>query len=192
MKVIKKKTPNYCLVLSKISLASSISLTDPSNFNFLLGYRKSFFSFLNPFFVQYSLKIGFSFIELFLKSKYNILFIVNLKDSILLNKFHKICKKKNYSLLKDSEVSSGFLTNRKTSSLLLVALFLDHRKTELIQKESLQMNIPLISFNDSSSNKFSSSVAIVGSYSSLLSKNLILSLLSVCLKQKFNHKNNAT
>jgi len=62
----------------------------------------------------------------------------------------------------------------------------------LIQKESLQMNIPLISFNDSSSNKFSSSVAIVGSYSSLLSKNLILSLLSVCLKQKFNHKNNAT
>jgi hypothetical protein len=192
MKVINKKNHNYCLVLSKICLGSSISFIDPSNFNFLLGYRKSFFSFINPFFLQYSLKTGLSFIEYFLKSKYNILFVISLKDPIFLNKFHKICKKKNYSVLKELEVSSGFLTNRKTSNLLIITLFLDPRKTELIQKESLLMNVPLISFNDLFSNKFSSSVAIVGSYHSLLSKNLILSLLSVCLNQKFNHKKNAT
>lgn len=186
------KIQNYCSILSKICIGSSISYTDPSNFNFLVGYRDSLFSFINPFFTQYSLKIGFSFIETFLNKKYNILFVINLQDTTLFSKFNKICKRKNLALLKDLEISSGFLTNRKTSNLLLVTLFLDHEKTELIQKESLNRNIPLISFNDLSSNKFSSSVAVVGSYSSFLSRNLILSLLSVCLEQKFTHGNKKT
>jgi hypothetical protein len=192
MKSINNKNHNYSLILSKVCLGSSISLSDPSNFNSLLGYRESLFSFLNPSSFQYSLKTGFSFVEFFLKHRYNVLFIINLKDSVLLNKFQRICKQKNYFLLKDSEISSGFLTNKKTSNLLIITLFLDHRKTELIQKESLLMNVPLVSFNDLTSNRFSSSIAIAGSYSSLLSRNLVLSLLSVCLKQKFDYKSDAT
>jgi hypothetical protein len=176
---------NYCSILSKICLGSTISYTDPSNFNSLFGYRDSLFSFINPFITQYSLRIGFSFIENFLKKNYNILFVIKLQDTALFSKFNKVCKRKNFALLKDSEISSGFLTNRKTSNLLLVTLFLDHRKTQLIQKESLMRNIPLISFNDLSSNRFSSTIAVVGSYSSFLSRDLILSLLSVCLEQKF-------
>lgn len=176
---------NYCSILSKICLGSTISYTDPSNFNSLFGYRDSLFSFINPFFTQYTLKIGFFFIESFLKKNYDILFIIKLQDTSLFSKFNKVCKRKNFALLKDSEISSGFLTNRKTSNLLLVTLFLDHRKIELIQKESLIRNIPLISFNDLSSNKFSSTISVVGSYSSFLSRDLILSLLSVCLEQKF-------
>lgn len=184
---------NYSLILSKICLGFSISSTDPTNFPFLLGYRKSLFSFINPFFVQSSLKIGLSFFESFLKNKYNVLFIINLKDPILLAKFRKICKSKNFSLLRDSEFSSGFLTNRRISNLLVVTLFLDSRKTQLIQKESLLTNVPLISFNELSSNKFASSVSILGAYSSSISKNLILSLLSVCLHHyPNNYKNNAT
>lgn len=190
MKAIKTKT--YYSILSKVCIGSSISYADPSNFNSLIGYRESLFSFINPFLTQYSLRIGFSFIETFLNKKYNILFIVNLQDTILFTKFNKVCKRKNFALLRDLEISSGFLTNRKTSNLLLVTLFLDHKKTELIQKESLVRNIPLISFNDLSSNRFSSSIAVVGSYSSFLSRNLILSLLSVCLEQKtaYESKNN--
>jgi len=183
------KAQNYCSILSRICIGASISYADPSNFNSLIGYRDSLFSFINPFYTQYSLKTVFSLIETSLKKKYNILFVIHLQDNILFSKFNRICKRRNFALLKDSEISSGFLTNRKTSNLLIVTLFLDHRKTELIQKESLMRNIPLISFNDLSSNKFSSSVAVVGSYSSFFSKNLILSLLSVCLEQDFVREN---
>ena len=107
-----------------------------------------------------------------------------LKIRYFLKNFINCVKKKKYSVLKDSETSSGFLTNKKISKTVIITLFLDHRKTELIQKESLLLKVPLISFNDLSSNKFSSSVSVSGTYNSFLSQNLILTLLSVCIEQK--------
>jgi len=49
------------------------------------------------------------------------------------------------------------------------------------------MNVPLISFSDLTSNKFSSSFYITGNYNSFLSQNLILTLLSICFEQKHEH-----
>jgi len=164
-----------------------MAYTDPTNFNVLLGYRKSLFALINPFSFQYSLKTCFIFLESFVKNKYDLIFIVDIHDSILFDKFSNICKKKSYTLLKGSEMSTGFLTNKKISNTVIVTLFLNHRKTELIQQETLLMNVPLISFSDLTSNKFSSSFYITGNYNAFLSQNLVLTLLAICLEQKHEY-----
>jgi hypothetical protein len=181
---INKKFFLQSFILSKIYVGSSISYVDPSNFNYMLGARDSLFSLINPFLFQYSLKSSFLFLEAFLDKQYDFIFIADIKDSVLFNKFHQICKKKKYSLLKSSDMSSGFLTNKKLSKTIVITLFLDYRKTELIQQESLLRNVPLISFSDLSVNRFSSSIYVGGNYSSFLVQNLILTLLFVCLNQK--------
>jgi len=183
-----KKSKNKFLqsfILSKIYIDSSIAYIDPSNFNCVLGTRYSLFSIANPFLLQYSLKTSFLFLEFFLTKKYDFIFVTDIKDPILFSKFQQICKKK-YSLLKSSDVSSGFLTNKKLSKTIIITLFLDYKKTELIQQESLIRNIPLISFSNLSVNRFSSLLSVGGNYTSFLVQNLVLTLLFVCLKQKYD------
>ena len=187
MKTVTPSTLVNSFAFSKICLGSSISFADPSNFTNLLGYRQSLFSLINPFSFQYSLKTCFLFLNSFVRNKYDFIFIANIKDSVLFNKFFQICKGKKYSLLKDSEMSTGFLTNKKGSKTVIITLFLDHRKTELIKKESLLMNVPLISFSDLASNKLSSTLYLAGNYNSFLSQNLILTLITVCLEQKHEY-----
>lgn len=187
MKIIKKNSLINSFIFSKICVGSSIVYADPTNYNALLGYRKALFALINPFSFQYSLKTCFIFLESFVKNKYDFIFIVDIQDSILFNKFYQVCKKKQYTLLKGSEMSTGFLTNKKISNTVIITVFLNHRKTELIQKEALLMNVPLISFSDLTSNKFSSSFYITGNYNSFLSQNLILTLLSLCLEQKHEY-----
>jgi hypothetical protein len=183
---MKKQANNFLksVILSKIYVGSSVSHVDPSNLNHILGTRYSLFSLINPFLLQYSLKTGFLFLETFVDKKYDFIFIVDIKDPILFLKFQQICKKK-YSLLKSSDISSGFLTNKKLSKTIIITLFLDYRKTELIQQESLVRNIPLISFSDLSVNRFSSLLYVGGTYRSYLVQNLILSLLFLCLKKNY-------
>lgn len=114
-----------------------------------------------------------------------ILFLLQiLKTQYFFLNFSKFVKKK-YSLLKSSDISSGFLTNKKLSKTIVITLFLDYQKTELIQQESLVRNIPLISFSSLSVNRFSSLLYVGGNYTSFLIQNLILTLLFVCLKQKY-------
>ena len=138
--------------MSKIYVDSSISFIDSSNFKFLLGHRLSLFSLINPFLLQYSLKTGFLFLESFVTKDYDFIFISDIKDSILFNKFHQICKKNKYSLLKISETSSGFLTNKKISRTVVITLFLDHEKTGLIcdgnNLDEIYTSINLILEND--------------------------------------------
>ena len=184
MKILKKNQILNSLMFSKICVASSISKVDPTHFSALLGHRKFLFSLLNPFLVQHSLKTSFLFLESFIKNKYHLFFVINVKDLLLFQKFNKICKNKNCSLFRDLEISSGFLTNKKLPNMVIITLFLDYRKTELIQKESILMKVPIISFTDLSSNKFSSFVYAFGNFNSFFSKNLILSLLSVCLNKR--------
>jgi hypothetical protein len=96
MKVIKKKSLLQSFILSKLCTGSAISYIDHSNFNFLIGYRQSLFSLINPFSFQYSLKTSFLFLESFIKNNYDFIFIVNIKDSILFKKFYQLCNKKKY------------------------------------------------------------------------------------------------
>jgi len=174
-------------IFSKIFINSSISITDPSNFSTLLGSRQSLFSLTNPAIFQYSLKTCFLFLESFLRAKYSLVFIGAIPNPTLFNRFFMICKSKKIYLLKDSETSAGFLSNNRNfnSNTVIITLFLNSRKTELIQKEAFLLKIPTISFSDLSANKFSSTVFVGGNYTSFLAQNLILSLLSVCITQKY-------
>jgi len=181
MKPIKKKVT----ALSKACVSPSISFVDPSQYSNLLGTRQNLFSLINPVSFKYSLKTSFLAIESFIKNKYSFIFIVNISNQMLFNKFYQICKNKNITLLKSSETSAGFLTNKPKVKTAIITLFLDSHKIELIQKESLLINIPLISFNDLSANKFSSSIFVSGHYNSFIVQNFILTLLSVCLEQKY-------
>jgi hypothetical protein len=183
---MQKKT-NFLqsFILSKIYVTQSLAYIDPSNFNYVLGTRNSLLSLVNPFLLQHSLKTSFLFLEHFLNKNYDFIFIVDIKDPILFSKLQQILKRK-YTLLKSSDISSGFLTNKKLSKTIVVTLFLDYNKTEQIQQESLVRNIPLISFSDLSVNRFSSLVHIGGNYTSFLVQNLILTLLFICLKKKYD------
>jgi hypothetical protein len=185
---IKTHASHSSFLISKIYVDSTISHLDSSNFKFLLGYRQSLFSLLNPFLFQYSLKTSFLFLESFLLRKYKIIIISDIEDQVLFNKFYQICKNNKHILLKASETSSGFLTNKKLFNTIVITLFLDPRRTELIQQETSLQNVPLISFSNFKANRFSSSIYIGGNYDTFLAQNLVLTLLSICLEQKKEHE----
>jgi|TARA_Y100000991_G_scaffold2262_1_gene1902 hypothetical protein len=170
--------------LSQICIGSSISLTDPSHFSNVKGYRKSFFSLINPVFFRYSLKTAFLFLESLLKKDYKLIFIVKIPDSVLFTKFSYVCSKKNHLIFKDSDISAGFLNDSNIVNSIFITLFLDQKKINLIQKETFFKGIPLISFGDLAANKNSSSVYVGGNFDSFLAKNLIVTLLVNCLLQK--------
>ena len=57
-------------IFSKVCISQPISLVEKNNFHFLLGYRQSLFSVINPKFFQYSLKTSFLFVESFKKQNF--------------------------------------------------------------------------------------------------------------------------
>lgn len=183
MKIIKKKLVES-FIFSKICISHPISFTDSSHFSFLLGKRSTFFTLINPFLLKTSLKTGLLALESFLENKYDIIFIANIEDQILLKKFYRVCKKKNILLIKNLDVSLGFLTSRRSQNILVVTLFLTPIKTELIQKEAALTNTPLISFSSFMTSKYSSLLHIGGNYGLVTAQNLILTLLTICLKKK--------
>ena len=81
MKNIKKNSLINSFIFSKICVGSSMAYTDPTNFNVLLGYRKSLFALINPFSFQYSLKTCFIFLESFVKNKYDFIFTMLATES---------------------------------------------------------------------------------------------------------------
>jgi len=184
MKIIKNSPLISSASFSKICLNSSISAIDPTHFRYLLGYRSSGFSLLNPVSVQSSLKVTFLLLEYFVKFRYKILFIVSVKDPILFIKFSQVCKDRNFLLIRDTEMLPGFSTNKSFRRTVVVTLFLDREKTEMVQKELAPTNTPLILFNDILVNRFSSSIFIGGNYESFSTQDLILTLLSICLEKR--------
>ena len=92
--------------------------------------------------------------------------------------------KQNHFVLKDSEISGGFLDNANLDNVIFITLFLDQKKVNFLQKETFSKNIPLISFGDFSSNKNSNALYVGGNFDSFLSQSLILNLLINCLLQK--------
>lgn len=184
MKVTKTLPLVNCTSFSKICLSSRVSIMDSSHYSYTLGYRSSGFSLLNPIFVQSSLKVTFSLLEYFVKFRYNALFIVRIKDPILLLKFSQICKDRNFWVIQESDLLPGFSTNNSFVRTVVVSLFLDPEKTELVQRELASTNTPLISFNDTLVNKSSSSMFVGGNYDSLSTQALILTLLSICLEKR--------
>jgi len=101
-----------------------------------------------------------------------------------LNKFSEFCTLNKITLLRDTEIQPGFLTNNYFRKNLIITLFLDTEKTELIQKETFLKNVPLISFSTVGVNRLASSFNVTGNFNSLKTQNLIIALLSICLKTK--------
>jgi len=180
----KKSILQNASILARICVTGSLHNIDPSNYSFLVGVRPPFFSLLDLQKFSVSLKTSFLLIESFLNSNFPFIIILKSNHPILFLKFYQICKKNNILLLKDSEVTAGFLTNKVQARTSVLTLFSDTRKTELIQKECLRLNFPLISFADITVNQFSSSIVVAGNYSSFTAQNFILTMLSVCFEQK--------
>lgn len=183
MKVVKKNLTES-FVFSKICISHPVSFIDSSHFSSLLGNRSSFFSLINPFLLKTTIKTGLLALESFLLNNYDVIFIANIEDQILSKKFYQICKKKNILLIKNLDVSLGFLTSRRTQNLVVVTLFLTPLKTELIQKEAALTSIPVISFGSFLTSKHSSLLHVGGNYGLFAAQNLILTLLTICLKKK--------
>lgn len=183
MKIQKKKLAES-LIFSKICINHSISFTDSSHFKLLLGSRSNNFSLINPFLLKVSLKTSLLALEYSLKNKLKIIIIANISDSLLFKKFFYVCKNKNILLIKSSEVSLGFLTSRRLSNVVLVTLFLTPLKTETVQKEAALLGLPVLSFGSLSVSKHSSLLYTGGNFNLFLIQNLILTLLTICLKKK--------
>lgn len=184
MKNIKNLFLLESLIFSKICISNPIIFTDSSHFNFLFGYRLSFFSLLNPFLLKTSLKTGFLALEAFIFCKYNLIIIANIEDRLLSTKFSQVCKKKNILFIKGGDVSLGSLTNRKAVNIVILTLFLTPLKSEMIQKEAAITGTPIISFSSSRISKNSSILHIGGNFGLFTIQNLILTMLTVCLEKK--------
>lgn len=184
MKVLKNKNIKTALTLSTICLGSNFKTIDPSNYSLLQGSRQSFFFLTSPFLLNYSLKTSLLLLKSFLNCNFRIIFIGNIENLVLQNRFHKICSSKNHIFLQDLSINTGFLTNSTEFKTAVVTLFLEHEKAELIRKETTKLNIPVLSFNALNFNKKASLVSVAGNYNSFLSQNFILSFLSfiICAK----------
>jgi len=185
MKNIKKKNLTKSLFFTKLCLSIPQSFIDASQNNFVIAYRFSFFSLINPFLFRTFLKTSFLILESFIKSNYTLIFITRFTNSSLFNKFYQICKNKNILLIKDTELKLGFLTNTKEQKIVLVTLFLKSSKLELIQKEAAITSTPIITYSSLDGNRDSSSVYIAGNYSIFVIQNLILTLLTICLEKNY-------
>ena len=185
MKSIKNKNLTKSLIFSKVCFSISKSFIDFSQLNFLIAYRSSFLSLINPFLFRTFLKTSFLILEYFIKSNYTLVFITAFVDSSLFNKFYQICKNKNILLIKDTNVRLGFLTNQKGSNILLITLFLNPAKIEIIQKEAAITSTPLITYSNLEGNRDLSSIYASGNYSSFIVQNLILTLLTICLEKNY-------
>jgi hypothetical protein len=185
MKINKyNKLLDKSLFMSQIFIGSSVSLTDPSHFSNVKGYRKSLFSLINPKLFHYSLKTAFLFLESVVKKNYKLIFVLKIDDPILFTKFSYVCSKKNHLIFKDTDISAGFLNNSDLVNSIFITLFLDQKKINLIQKETFFKGVPLISVGDLSTIKNSNSMYVGGNFDSFLAKNLILTLLINCLLKK--------
>jgi len=184
MKIIKKKILSDSFVFSKICISNPTPQIDFSHLNTLLGSRFVFFSLLNPFLIRTSLKSGLLALEAFLANKYKLIFIVNIENQILLNKFYQVCKKKKIIFIKSSDISLGSLTSSRVTKSVLVTLFLPSPKMETIQKEAALIGMPILSFGNLLTNKNSSTLFIAGNYSIFTIQNLILTLITICLEKK--------
>lgn len=191
MKTIKSNL-DKAIFISKFCVNPTLNHIDPSQYLSLIGTRQPFFSLLSSFNFKYFLRIGLLAIESLVKAKAKFIIVAKIAEPILFLKFYQICKKKEIFLLKDTEVSAGFLTNNSITNKVVLTLFLDGTKTELIQKECLRVNCPLISFGGLSSSRSSSSIFVGGNYNSFPAQNFILTLLSISfsLKQDFLLKKN--
>jgi hypothetical protein len=185
MKVIKKKSLTKSLIFSKICISVPISFLDSSQSNFVMGYRSFFFSLINPFLLRTFLKTSLLALETFVNRNYKIIFIANISESFIFNKFYLICKNKNFLLLKSSDISLGFLTNRKKLNVVIITLFLKPDKLELIQKETSLTRVPLVTFSDIGVNRNSSSIYVAGNYNLFNVQNIIITLLIICLEKKY-------
>merc|ERR1711916_334929 len=148
------------------------------------GNRKSFFALIDPAVFKYSLKTTFLFLESVLTKNYKLIFVTKNIDPLLFIKFSYICLKQNHFVVKDSEISGGFLNNSNSDNVIFITLFLDQKKLNFLHKETFSKNIPLISFGDFSVNKNSNSLYVGGNFDSFLSQSLILNLLINCLLKK--------
>jgi hypothetical protein len=183
MKLIKKNLVES-FIFSKICLTNPLPFADSSHFNTLLGKRNHFFSLINPFLLKTSLKTGLLVLESFLMHKHDILFIASIEDKTLFNRFYHVCKKKNFLLVENADVSLGFLTSRRSQRTVVVTLFLTPLKTELIQREASLTGTPVITFGSLLTSKHSSLLHIGGNYGLFAIQNLILTLLTICLEKK--------
>lgn len=86
MKIIKKNLADS-FVFSKMYLTDSTSYIDSSHYPSLLGSREPFFSVLHPFSIKQTLKSSLIALENFLFLKYNIIFVANIEDKVLFQKF---------------------------------------------------------------------------------------------------------
>lgn len=183
MKKIKSNL-NEAIFISKFCVNPTMHHIDPSQYLSLIGTRQPFFSLLNLHKFKYFLRTGLLAIESLVKAKAKFIIITKINEPILFLKFYQICKKKEIFLLKDTEVSAGFLTNNLISKKVVLTLFLDATKMELIQKECLRVNCPLLSFGGLSSSRSSSSLFVGGNYNSFFAQNFILTLLSISFSLK--------
>ena len=182
----KKSNLNNAIKLSKLCINPTLHYLDQSQYGSFIGVRQPFFSLLNVENFKYLLKTSLLLLESLLKSDNQLIIITKINDPVLFLKFYQVCKKKKNFLLKDSEVFAGFLTNNFVSKKVILTLFLDATKMEIIQKECIRINCPLISFGGLSSNKMSSSLFVSGNYNSFIAQNFILSLLSISLNVNHN------
>jgi hypothetical protein len=168
---------------SNICVENSLNKIDPTQIEFLLGYRNNLFTIINPVKVLYSLKNFLRFLREFSKTSSTPCFVIDISNAELHRRFKFFCIKKGILFVDARENFISFYDKLSTKPDVIVTLFLDERILEHIYSKTLYEQVPLVGIKRLSSNFFSTSSQILGNFdTNSLTQNFIVSLIILSLQ----------
>ena len=183
---MKLKTQNYekallkVLIKEKVCVGNPINVTDSTQYAFLLGHREKIYTLINPKILLRNLKVFFYFLRNMVQSNETLCFILNTKNLVLFEKLNYACKTSDNLVFNQNIKFNTLIAEKKPRAI--IALFLDTARLNVLYTEAKALNIPIICFTNQISNFFSTDFQILASFKTKESKNLLVSLIILSLK----------
>lgn len=169
------------LIREKACVGNPINVTDSTQYSFLIGRREKFYTVLNPKILLRNLKVFFYFLRYMAQSGESLCFILNNDNLVLFEKMNQACKSSNHLVFNQNVKFNALFRVKKPR--VIIALFLDTARLNVLYTESKSLNIPIICFTNQLSNFFSNDFQILASFKTKVARNLLISLIILSLKK---------
>ena len=158
------------MIKERILIGEHLSLTDISQYYFIVGHRKKKYTVLDSFFLKNHLKFFLDYFISYSKNqKFLFFFFHSCEDTVFLKDLDQIFKDRgNISLIRYKDPQSleyikeiAFLATNKTG---LVITFLDLEEMLQVKKETVKHFVPTISFTNQKIPYFYTDIQILGNF----------------------------
>jgi hypothetical protein len=163
---------------SNICIENSLNNIDPTQIEFLLGYRKDQLTIINPVKVLYSLKNFLRFLRELSLTSTTFCFIIDVSNIELYERFKFFCIKKGILFVDARENFISFYDKLYSKPNVVIALFLEDHLLAHLYKKTIYEHIPVVGIRRLSSNFFSTNSQILGNFEiNSLAQNFIISMI---------------